>query len=820
MRDRCSMINKRAISFIIIFLFIKVALLSQSIDQAAVRGTLVDERNNPVPYATVLLKNSHDSSLYKSAQSNEHGIFTFPSVTNGTYFLEASVIGFKKSIVTNIKVSDANKRIDIGNMVLQSSVKTLETVIIKADVPLIERQIDKTVVNVAQSITSEGLTALEVMQKLPGVQVTQDGQITMSGKSGVNVYIDGKPTYLSATDLASLLSGMPASEIQKIEIMSNPSSKYDASGTSGIINIVKRKNKKEGLNGSLNTSFSQGYYGKYNEGFTLNYKTDKYNLLLNNAYVYNKSFSNRSVISDISNEKNNLQTEQVSNNDGINSGRNYRPTMGLDLYLSKKTILTLSGTAGFGSSNNALISAMDINDSTRIRINHIDFNSQLKDNPFNYTASVQLTHQLDTNGRMFTVGLDHSDYRNYPLQNNLSTLGNANNVFVSETDALLLQHRQLDIYAVKADYVRPLKTKGSLEVGIKSSYVKANNDNTYYNQSGGQNIIDLPRSDYSINSENINAVYINFNKTYNKITVQVGFRVEQTVTKGRQILTGQSVDQNYLQLFPTLFFDDKLTDESSITIRLGRRIERAAYSEMVPFRRPQTPTLYFEGNPNLKPDISYHAEIEWSYQSAFFITFGYDIDKDYLRTFPYLDSNKVTITRRPTNVQGARSWNIDLIYSKKMVNWWSTDNSVSIYRNSFSGNADGFSLDNSGIASIELSTNNSFPINSKLAFEADFEYDSKRQFVNSTFGAYSILSFGVKHSLFNNKGSVSLNAHNVLQSENHNAIDRNSGLYQYSYLNFYTRAFTLTFVYRFGSGKVAKTIIKPGSEEEQKRAGN
>jgi hypothetical protein len=331
--------------------------------------------------------------------------------------------------------------------------------------------------------------------------------------------------------------------------------------------------------------------------------------------------------------------------------------------------------------------------------------------------------------------------------------------------------------------------------------------------------MDSAQSNYSVNSENINAAYVNFNRAYKKITIEAGLRAEQTFTQGKQLLTGEFVHQTYLQLFPTLFLNYTPNERHTFNIQLGRRTERAAYSEMVPFRRPLTATLFFQGNPNLKPHLSYHGEMTWSFQSAFFITVAYDIDQDYVQTMPYLDSNKMTITRRPTNIQKAHSWDINLAYSKKLTSWWSTDNTLLFYQNGFNGAVKDFKLVNPGILSIYLGLNNSIRINNKLSAETNFEYNSKRQLITSTFGAYSILSFGAKLQVFDNKGSISFNAHNVLQSEGHNAIDHYSNLNQYAYVNFYTRSVSINFSYRFGYGKAAKTHIHSGTEEEQKRAG-
>jgi outer membrane receptor protein involved in Fe transport len=605
------------------------------------------------------------------------------------------------------------------------SSKMLQRVTIKANVPLVVHQLDKTVVNIGQNITTEGMTAWEALRKLPGVQVTPDGQITLNGKPGVNVLIDGKTTYLSAGDLQALLDGMQASGIQRIELMSNPSAKYDAAGTGGIINIIRKKNSRAGLNGSVNAGVTQGYYDSYNGGFTLNYKNDRFNLFVNNTYGYNKRFSAGNLNSAISGTDNQPLTDQVSVNKSTNTARSDRPTLDLDIYLSKRTTLTLSGTAGFGNSANDLVSAMDILDSLGSKVNHLAYTSNLKDNPFNYTAGIQLLRQLDTAGRSITINADHSEYRNYPLQTTYSTLDDASGNFVSETDNRLVQRRQLDIYAAKADYVQPANHRGNFEAGLKSSYVKADNDNTVYDLYGGMRVLDPAQSDYSVNTENINAAYVNLTQSWSKISAEAGLRAEQTVTKGTDLQTGDAIDLNYLQLFPTLFLNDKIDDQNILTLRLGRRTDRPDYHELVPFRRPQSATLFFQGNPNLKPQVSWHGELGWNFLHAFTLTLNGDLYNDYIRTFPFLDSNKTTITRRPTNVQKARSWEIDLNYAKKLFSWWQTDNTAAIYRNAFSGQAAGYSLDNPGIVSLQFNTNNSFKINPVLSAECDFEYDTK-----------------------------------------------------------------------------------------------
>lgn len=806
------------LSLLILFNWV-TPILAQTTAPLNVKGQIVDTQNGPLPYATVSLKTAKDSVSYKSGQSDNNGLFLLSNITPGNYILSVSMVGFE-TLQQKLSVNRAQPPIDLGRLTLKSAVKLLNNVVVKAETPLIEHQLDKTVVNIGKNVTTEGSTVWEVLRKLPGVQVSPDGQVLLNGKPGVNVLIDGKTTYLSAEDLQNLLGGMQASGIQRVELMSNPSSKYDAAGTAGIINIVKKKNTKEGLNGSAHVSLAQGYFGRYNGGLTLSYKNEHVGLFVNNAYTYNKRYSASNVISDIYGANNNLLSEQISANSGTSTGRNYRPSLALDIYISKKTTITISGTLSTGNAGNGFVSNMDILDSIRNKTNHIYYRSKLHDNPSNYTAGIQLTHQLDTNGRLFTINADHAGYHYYPLQTNYSTLDDVAGNLLSETNNLLVQHRQLDIYAAKMDYVQPLKDRSLFEAGIKSSYVKADNNNIVYDLAGGQRIFDQVQSDHSVNSEQINAAYINFSRSWPNISIEAGIRAERTITKGKELLTGETVDRDYLQLFPTLFLSDKINKQNTLILRLGRRTDRPDYHEYVPFRRPLTATLFFQGNPNLKPQVSWHAELGWNFLDAFGLTLNYDIYKGYVRTLPFLDSNKTTITRRPINIQGAHGWETDFTYSKKVLPWWATNNTIAVYSNAFNGQAFGAKLDNTGLVSLQLNTNNTFTINSLWSAECDYEYDTKRQYVNSTFGAYSLLDLGAKRSLFTGKGSLTLNANNILQSEDRNAIDRNAGLYQITNLHFYSRAITLSFTYRFGTGKPSKIKIDSGAADEQRRAGN
>lgn len=797
-------------------LFMLAQTNAQSFYKGIIKGSLVNERKAPLMDATVILKNAKDSSIYRTALSTDGGIFLFHSLPEGNYFIEITSVGFEKMTTPGIQVNEAKAETDLGALEVKNASKMLGGITVKGQAPMIERQIDKTVVNIENSITGEGSSALEVMQKLPGVQVTQGGDITLNGKTGVTLFIDGKATYLSSADLANLLRGMASSSIQKIEIMTKPSAKFDAAGSGGVINIIKKRNRKEGLNGTVNGGLGWGRYGRYNCGFTTSYKNKGYNLFVNMAYLYNKTLLKTKITSDVFNESH-LLTEQLSENSNIRASNSYTPLLGMEFYLSKRTTLSLSGTSSIQVANNKTSSLLDELDSNKLKTGSLTFVNKVRDKPFNYIASLHLTHQLDTTGKEISLDLDYSKNWNRTNQDISNIFHDAGGSFMDDSNTILNQHRNLYICAAKADYSQPIRGNGRLEAGWKSSYVKADNDDKLYNVIGNAKQFDSSGSNHTINEENINAFYLNINKAYKKLTLQGGLRAEHTWTKGEQLQNGQLIKRNYVQLFPSLFLDYKINKNNGLNLKVARRTDRAVYSQMNPFRRPLSPTLFFQGNPNLKPQLSINTEIVYSWKNALFLTFGYDFFQDYIGTIPYLDTNNVTVTRVPTNIKGARSFNFDIGYSKKVNAWWSTNNNVTIYKQSFQGKTNEFSLDNKGILSYDFNQNNSFILNDKLSAETNFRIISKHRVIGTTYGGYYILNLGLKQKVLKNQGSLSLNVTNILQSEDESSTYEYRNIYQNWRANFYTRAVSLNFTYRFGKGKTSQLRAGQGSEEEQKR---
>lgn len=791
-----------------LLLLLLTITISQAHAQGTVKGIIADE-HQPLPSALILLKDLTDSSLQKTTTSDTAGRFVFNAVRAGNYRVQISFAGYhSQSIGLTLNPIDTVR--DIGTIVLLLATQQLREVAITAQAPLVERQIDKTVVNIGQNIAGTGSNALELLKKLPGVTVTPEGQISLNGRSGVNVTIDGKTNFLSADDLANLLANTPSSEVSKIEIMTNPSAKYDAQGTGGIINIIRKKNTQSGLNGSLTASAGQGYYGRYNSSLVLNYKTDRFNLYLNNSYSYNKGYNRSNNTSDIL-SGGALVSEQISTNTGITTNKAYNSSAGLDLYLSRKTTLTLTGNVSDRRYNNDLTSLMATTDGKGNKTGNENFSALNIDQPLNFATGVQLLHKPDTTVRTWSAAIDYANFSYHPGQYNTAMNYDASGNFQSQDKVFIDESRTLHIFGARADHAQPLVGGGKLEMGLKSSYVQTLNNSIYYRM----DVVDPTQNVNENYNENINAAYINFNRQYGKFAVQAGLRAEHTALKGL------SVDHNYFGLFPTLFLNDKINENQMLNFQFGRRTDRPDYHEYVPFRRALSATLSFLGNPSLQPDFNWHSELTWSYKNTFFITAAYDIDRDYMRTLYYLDPNQTTITRMPTNIPGAHSWNLNISYQKELVKGLTTNTTATLYQNSFNGTANnGFSFDDPGFATIDLVSNNSFKYNDRLSMEADFEYESRRQFVGSVFGAYATLDLALRQKLFHGQGALTVTGTNILNTDNRSAIDHYLNLNQYGNSHIYSRAVTVTFTYRFGSGKFTKTQSRSGSEEEQKRAGS
>jgi Outer membrane protein beta-barrel family/TonB-dependent Receptor Plug Domain len=498
-----------------------------------------------------------------------------------------------------------------------SKPKTLKAAIVTGQRPLVEHLIDRTVINPEALIANAGASALDVLDNSPGVTVDQNGAITLQGKSGVQVFIDDRPTYLSGEDLANYLRSMPSSTIDRIELMPNPPAKYDAAGGAGVINIRTKRIKEKGFNGNLNLAYGQGVYTRTNNSLNLNYRYGRLNLSASFAYILNNTYNqvhlnryfDQSITGISPNFFQHSYTRPISDN--------YNTRLALDFYSTEKTTLgvVFTGLLTTGSrhttSTSQLTGPQDQPDSTILADNRDNRRFEHGGINLNYR------HAYDKKGWEHTIDLDYLTYQTRLDQTFVNDSYYPDGTLYDSTLETGHLPSTIHIFAAKTDYTQPLADGITLSAGLKSSYTRTDNLADYYNIVDQTPFPDYAQTNHFIYSENINAAYVNATRNFRRLSLQTGLRFENTIANGHQLGNPQvpdsSFSRNYNGLFPTLYLQYKLdtSGKQLIEFNYGRRVDRPYYASLNPFLSPLDKFTYNAGNPFLLP--SYSDEFQLSY---------------------------------------------------------------------------------------------------------------------------------------------------------------------------------------------------------------
>lgn len=802
---------------LLLLLFTCQIALSQT---GTINTRITDDKQKPLDGATVSLLNAKDSSLVKINISDKDGSVAFEAIKYGRYVLSVSNIGFKRAKSPVFVLDEAHNTVKLNNIALTAGASALKEVTVLEKKPFIERQVDRVVVNVSNSIASAGSTALDVLSRSPGVLVNQNDQISMKGKQGVMVMMDGKPTYLGATDLANLLRATPANAIDKIELITNPSSKYDAAGSSGIINIKLKKDQRYGTNGSLALNAGQGVYAKSNAGINLNYRNSKMNVFGNYNYTYRTSF-------------NHLALEREFYTNGAVNGayqqdnflkfpvQSHLTKIGADFFASPKTTIGVVITGNTTGLNTTVNNFSDVQNAALQNISYFTTGAHNHARAKNIAANVNFKHTADTSGRELTSDFDYAHYGSNVEQNYDTEYFNLDNTLQKPAQLLKdYQLGQLDIYSVKADYVVPMKHKQKLEMGIKSSYVRADNDLTFYNIISNVAKYDSTQSNHFIYDENINAAYISYNKSFSKYKVQFGLRGEQTNAKGNQIVTQTKFNNSYIQIFPSMFINDKINEQNELNLSISRRIDRPTYKQLNPFKFYLDPSTYVEGNPYLKPQLTYQGQLSYTYKQKYNVTASYSRTTDNITSIliPNQTLNRVTI-QTDLNLANYDNYGLSFSLPVEPAKWWNVENNLNFYYNRYSGNLANTPL-NSGLVAFDINSSSSLTFSKKMSAEFNAVYTSRN--VYGYLGIKQVVEFsaGIQRLIMANKGSLKLNITDALYS---NKLIGNTTIDNYSETfrrGIESRVATLAFTYRFGSNKVAGARRRTGGAEDEKKRAN
>lgn len=794
-----------------------IALGSLAQTGIKVTGNIKDGGNQKViDAATIALLKAKDSSAVKLTYSEKSGQFQFEGIKDGSYLVMATSVGHGKTYSPAFSVSGSD--VSVGTLQLLVQEKSLKGVTVVAKKPFIEQKIDKTVVNVDAAVTNAGSTAMEILEKSPGITVDKNGNISLKGKNGVRIYIDGRPSYLSGADLANLLKNMQASQLDQLEIMTNPSAKYDAAGNAGVINIKLKKSKVMGFNGSLSSSYTQGMVPRFNESASINYRKNKLNLFGNASYSNNRQEQEIVIMRNFRNKDTKELLSIFDQKAELSNRRqNLDVRLGADYSLSKRTTVGALVTGFYNpekmrnNNNTYLKDKMGVVNSLTTATT--DMNNKWQ----NLSANVNLRHVFDSTGKELTFDVDYSNYQSTSKQTLANNYFDVNNIKMAPGDTLVGNiPSTIRIFSGKADYTQTILRNGKLEAGIKASFVKTDNDARYDSLINNLLVPDFGRTNHFVYEEQIQAAYVNLQKPLNKKwDMQLGLRLENTVAKGKQLTTGEQFNRDYVQLFPTAYFSYKMNATNTFSVNYGRRIERPDYSDLNPFFFFLDRYTYQAGNPRLSPQFSHNVELSHSYKGIVNTTLNYSKTTDMMQDiFEQNETTQETFIKK-ANIASGEQFGLAVNAGFEPTKWLAVNAYSNVSRNRFKGFINNTDVD---LTNVMFTGNLSLQLNFGKGWKGSVDGFYRGGGLDGVMAISPMwaANAGVSKTVLKNKGTIRLAMRDIFWTQ------RFKGTAQYAYIDTWfrqwrdSRQVTLGFTYRFSKGKVNAQRRKIGGADEEK----
>lgn len=801
------------------------ALLVQGQSGFQLTGKLTDEQNAPIELATVVLKTAADTAIVGMAYSEANGAYRFDGLAENTYQLEISYVGFEKFVSGPIKLNQNTSAVQMPLIKLKQSAALLKEATVTAKVPYIQRKIDRTVVNVDALIANAGSSALEALERSPGISIDPNGEIKLKGRAGVQVFIDDKPTYLSGSELENYLRAIPADNIKQIEIMTNPPAKYEAAGNAGVINIVMKRNKRQGFNGNMTLGFTQGQYSRSNNSLNLNINRKKFSIYTNlNAGVRN-SFQDLNINRYYKNPDLTPASSFAQNSYIEPSSSSVNAILGVDYYLSDRTTLgvVVKGLVNPGKVNTDNFAA--VLNPQQDTLQTIVADNRQESRFSNGTYNINLRHNLDSLGSNIIVD---ADYVTYASDNDQVFKNYLYNSSRSLEYSDLIQGQlpsNITIYAAKADYTKPLGAGSRFEAGWKSAFTKTDNEAVYTNTVDGVTAIDYNLSNRFLYDEWIHAAYLNYARTFGKIELQLGLRAETTSLKGNQLgnteQPGSKFSRTYTKLFPTFFASWHLDslDHNVLTFSYGKRIDRPFFQQLNPFISPLDKFTFYSGNPDLLPTYSNNFSLSHSFKGFLNTSLNYSKTLDGINET--LEIVEGIYYSRPGNIASSEAISLSVDATIPIAKWYTLIVYAEAGRLSYQSELYTEQLNSAGNYQY-ISLNNSLQLGKGWSLEVRGDYQSDIVAAQLLIKSWGTLNMAVAKKILKDAGTLKLSANDLLYTRRSDGIINNLRLTDADWnSDLDSRNVTLTFSYRFGKTENnRRRHTGSGSESEQNRVRN
>jgi len=793
--------------FLIIAALVMYAIRMQA--QNVLKGRVIDTGGQAIEFATVAFYAAVDSTLQQGVITNVEGQFVFEKVNRGKYYLTVSMIGYEQSTLpVDIAGSQAYVLPDIT---LHENAQQLQEVTVTATRRFVEQHADKMVINPEASITTASDDALEVLRKSPGIIVDKDNNVTLKNKS-VQVMIDGRPTYLSGEQLASTLRGMQATSIDRIEIIENPSSRFDAEGDGGIINIRTKRSLTRGYNGIMTLGARASDLFSANYGINLNYRTEKMNvygdLNGNNIHSWNQIELIRSFP-----QSDGSRTVQMQRRENKYLYHNAR--LGVDYYITPRQVLGFIARGNLASQQQPGIGDTRTEDAAGREIEQMHTVSDGDNKGKNLTMNLNYKWTIDSLGQELSVDGDMAKYVSKQLQPMTSTFipPKASQIYHKD------QRQVASLYAVKADYMLPAGAKTKMEMGAKASWVSIDSDLEYIQQDENGAWSDPGgMSNRFVYSENIYAAYVSANHTFNdKTSVQLGLRGEQTFSNGTNRTSHEYNERNYFNLFPSFFALHKFNEHHQLGVSYSYRIGRPPYDILNPFLYMIDPYTYNRGNPFLDAQFTHASRLSYTLHNKYIVSLSYSYTNNaWMQVFEQDDATRTTLIAWE-NLSTYHNAGFTLVLPIEITRWWKTNTNLAGFYGKYKSPYQNGIIDNSQFT-FQGNTTFSFTLPKDFAVELTGNYWGKSVYGMAYMNARGLIDIGAQKQFFNKKATLKLSISDVFKIWKNGYTSQYENVSVVGKESYDSRRVNLTLTWRFGRTDIkAARQRRTGLEEETGR---
>ncbi|MFK7810287.1 MAG: TonB-dependent receptor [Saprospiraceae bacterium] len=793
----------------LLFLFISQFAYSQS----TITGSVTAASDDTVAFANVLLLLENDSSLVKGAITNELGSYQISQVKEGNYLIGVSMIGYTTNYSAPFEINGETD-FQVENILLNKDEEMLEEVVVAALRPLYEQRMDRMIINIKNSITSAGGNGLEVLARAPGVEVNEINEVlSINGKSGVQVMINGKVSRLPTSTIMDMLRGMDASNIDRIELYETPPAHLDAEGNGGVINIIMIENKEIGTNGSYSANIGFGRRLKYGASINLNHRTERLNLY--GTYTFRHRFTQQTYLFNRTVEQMNQLIITDSEND--REGQTIRNTadIGFDYKLTDKTIVGLLASGFYVDNENTSNNTSTFSDETKVTEVIENLNEEEYQRVYGL-INLNIKHQFNL-GESISFDIDHLRYENDNPSRYFNDFLDGERNLLSESEVQLNSSTPIRNVSSKVDYSKTLNDKIGFQLGAKGTGSRFEN-NVIANEITGSTSVKLDEfsQDYEL-SENIAAAYGSVDYQLNEKTkFNFGLRYEYTDYHLSTPDEPDFLDLQYDYFFPSFFLARTIGD-NQLQLSYSRRISRPAFNELAPFVTFIDPTTFFIGNPELQPGISNNLRTSYRFKTVQ-VSMSYSYSEDPIATYqPEVDPETNTQFYTTLNLGKEHSSSINVLIPYQPTKWWNIQSKFSgiFERLLFEENQESVSLDTRAFSAYVVNT---FTLPNQFAMEVSGYYKSRAYYGLLEVKPRGFLNIGLQKRFRN--GSLRLNYTDLFET---NIWKSNTNIPEFNLnsdlvVGIETRIVTLSYAMNFGKATVkGKRRRSTGSEEEQRR---